>query len=410
MKLVHVPPIILAFAGLISLYEWAVFLSTFSHPGLLGIDYNAVGTDWMVFHGAARAFLAGHFPVTFDGGGFTEYLNTTYRDFLSYPLPFRPWVNPPSLLVLLVPFGLLSFFVSLAAFQILTAGALFIAASAGNNPVPRAWAAAALLAPAAAVCVVSGQLSFLCAALLIGGMNLLPRKPILAGLLFALLTLKPQFFPFVPIALVAAKQWRALMVTFGFAALLAGAGLLLVGVQAWTIWFDQTFAGLSGNGSKWVEYGRLWGTSVFASIAALGVPLAAASVIQMVFSAAAAIAVFAVYRSDLLPGVKLALLLSLAFLGAPHSSPSDSLLLVLATFYWLSSAPPEKGNLTAWAIPLLFWMLPLFLPATLTKWGGLLPAVIVIFLGQIAKALRNPATRSRLRQQQSQDVANAFAN
>jgi hypothetical protein len=409
MKLASVPLIILTFAGLVSAYEWAVFISTFSHPGMLGIDYNAVGTDWMVFHGSARAFLSGHFPVTFDGSRFTEYLNATYSDFLSYPLPFRPWVNPPSLLVLLVPFGLLPFFVSLAIFQILTAGALFIAASVGSNSIPKAWAAAALIAPAAAVCVVSGQLSFFCAALLIGGMNLLPRKPILAGLLFALLTLKPQFFPFVPIVLVATKQWRALLATFGFAALLAGAGLLLVGAQAWVVWLDQTFAGLSGNGSKWVEYGRLWGTSVFASVAALGVPLAAASVAQMVFSVAAAIAVFAVYRSDLRPNVKLALLLSLAFLGAPHSSPSDSLLLVLATFYWLSSAPPEKGNLTAWAIPLLFWILPLFLPATLTKAGGLLPAAIVIFLGQIANALRNPATRALLRQKRSQGAANAFA-
>jgi hypothetical protein len=126
----------------------------------------------------------------------------------------------------------------------------------------------------------------------------------------------------------------------------------------------------------------------------------------MVFSAAAAIAVFAVYRSDLLPRVKLALLLSLAFLGAPHSSPSDSLLLVLAVFFWFSSAPPK--NLNAWAVPLLFWILPLFLPATLTKMGGLLPVVIVIFLGQIANALRNPATRSRLTQR-SQGAANAFA-
>ncbi len=387
-----IPTIISVFAGLTSVYEWAVFCSTFSHPGTIGLNYNAVGTDWMVFHGSARAYLAGHFSITFDGDRFTEYLNSTYHNFLSSPLPFRPWVNPPSLLVLLIPFGALPFFVSLGAFQIASAGALFFATATGDNSIPRSWAAMALVAPAAAVCVVSGQLSFFCAALLIGGMSILPRNPVIAGLLFALLTVKPQFFVFIPVALIAARQWRALSATFFFATLLAGFSVLLVGTDAWTIWLGQTFAGVSGSGSKWVEYGRLWGTSVFASAAALGVPLAVASIIQTVFSVGAALAVFVLYRSAVPPRTKLAFFLSLTILGAPHSSPSDCLLLVLAVFYWLSDAPPGKDNLSAWAVPLLVWILPLFLPAVLTKWGGLLPLIILILLAQFAGSLRRTAT------------------
>ncbi len=42
------PAPIAALALLAALYEWTLFASTFSHPGVIGPNYNTPGTDWTV--------------------------------------------------------------------------------------------------------------------------------------------------------------------------------------------------------------------------------------------------------------------------------------------------------------------------------------------------------------------------
>jgi alpha-1,2-mannosyltransferase len=88
-----------------SLYGWALFLSNFSHPGAIGLNLNDPGSDWMVFYSAARSFFAGRLDLIFDGEDFTPYLNTAFSAWLSKPMPYRPWVHPPTYLLLLLPFG-----------------------------------------------------------------------------------------------------------------------------------------------------------------------------------------------------------------------------------------------------------------------------------------------------------------
>ncbi|HEY2132321.1 MAG TPA: hypothetical protein VGH36_04995 [Acetobacteraceae bacterium] len=91
------------------IYAWLVFASTFHHPGAIGFNYNARGTAWMVFHAAARAWFDGDLGLIFDAGRLTARLNAVFADRLSSPLPFHPWLYPPSYLLLLLPFGLLPF-------------------------------------------------------------------------------------------------------------------------------------------------------------------------------------------------------------------------------------------------------------------------------------------------------------
>jgi hypothetical protein len=383
-----IPGFIVCLAAAVSLYEWLVFFTTFNHPGLIGLDYIAVGTDWMVFHGAARSLWTGQFCITFDGNKFTDYLNGMYHDVLWHPLPFRPWVNPPSFAVVVAPFGLLSFWVSFAAFELISAAMLFIALSRGDYAIPKPWSVLILLSPAAAVCCVVGQLSFFCAALFIGGMNLSARRPFVAALLLGLLTVKPQFFLFVPIALIAEQRWKVLLATMASALLLAVISALILGVEAWRVWISQTLMGLSGENAQWVEYGRLWGTSVFASTAALGFSLATATRIQAAALVISIIGVFLVYRSAMPHRIKLAFLLGFTIFGTPHSAAPDCILLVVAMMFWLAEYPIWQDSLLPWTAPFCLWMLPMFTPAHLTKVGGLLPVVIVIFLAQIFHSYR----------------------
>jgi hypothetical protein len=83
-----------------------------------------------------------------------------------------------------------------------------------------------------------GQVALLVGACVIGGVLLLPRRPVLAGVLFAVAALiKPPTVVLVPLALIAAREWRALA-----ACLIAGAAgglasLAFEGIDTWMRWF-----------------------------------------------------------------------------------------------------------------------------------------------------------------------------
>src|ERR1700760_1111328 len=85
------PPVVLVVALVASFYAWLNLATTTHYPGLIGFDFNALGTDWMVFYGAVRAALDGHVALIFDGDRFTDFLNGTFGSWLSQPLAYRPW-------------------------------------------------------------------------------------------------------------------------------------------------------------------------------------------------------------------------------------------------------------------------------------------------------------------------------
>ena len=118
---------------LVALYAWVILLTTIPYPGKIGLDYNTLGTDWMVFYGAIRSVLDGNAALIFDGDRFTDFLNTSFAALLSSPLDFRPWAYPPSFLLMLLPFAGLGFLGSYVAFQLAT-GALLARALRSNTP------------------------------------------------------------------------------------------------------------------------------------------------------------------------------------------------------------------------------------------------------------------------------------
>jgi alpha-1,2-mannosyltransferase len=141
------PAVVLIPALAMSFYIWLILVTTIPYPGKIGLDYNTLGTDWMVFYGAIRSVLDGNAPLIFDGDRFTDFINTAFAGWLSAPLEFRPWAYPPSFLLMLLPFAPLGFFGSYVAFQIVTAAALAVAlrASAANSLPSGALLAAVLI-------------------------------------------------------------------------------------------------------------------------------------------------------------------------------------------------------------------------------------------------------------------------
>ena len=137
----------------------------------------------------------------------------TYNDELARLLgpgyPGQNWPNPPTALVVMAPFGLLAYFPALIAWFAIGLLAFYLA---GRREVSD-WRilAVVLVSPAALFCVISGQSSFLTTAALLAIFASLDKRPVIAGVLIGLLTVKPQLGVLFPFALIASGRWRVFL-------------------------------------------------------------------------------------------------------------------------------------------------------------------------------------------------------
>lgn len=149
----------------------------------------------------------------------------------------RPFINPPSFLLWIAPFGLLPHWPALLLWIFLSIAAFLAAAS---RIAPAKAIMLALATPAAIIAVIGGQSVILAGAALIGGISLLKARPVMAGILLGLAaTIKPQAVLLVPLGLLASRDYRALS-----CALAAGLGIGLVSilVHGHRIWIDWLHA------------------------------------------------------------------------------------------------------------------------------------------------------------------------
>jgi Glycosyltransferase family 87 len=374
-----------------SLYGWAVLVSTIVHPGLIGLNHIALGTDWMVFYSAIRSALDHNLPLIMNADDFTAYLNHAMAGWLTTPLAFRPWFYPPSFLIFLLPFAPLGFAASYFAFQFFSGGLLALALGKGadNSASARYVAIGVLVSPAATINFIDGQCAFLIAALIVIGVRLLERRPILAGMVLGLLTVKPQFCLLVPVALLGLGQWRSLLAATCSAFALVAASAIIFGLDIWIWWVPQVIDNLVSPDPKWINYGRIWGHSVWACAVLLGLPQTAASILQFVAIAASAIATFLAFRSSLSSDRKLSVLLAATILAAPHSGPYDATLLVAAVGLWLA-ANADAPRFRDWILGLGIWMVPLLSPAVYVPAGRLSPLLTVVLIGLILQERGQP--------------------
>lgn len=377
------PPPLYGLLGLAaSLYAWAVVASTFGHPGTIGPDYNAPGTDYMVFHAAVGLALRGDLSTLYNPDAITALLNRLFDAHLSAKLEFRPWLYPPSFILLLLPFSPFGFAASYWLFQTITGSAMLIALRSLLGMRPKWLAFAAVACPAASICFISGQCSFLIVALLATGVALLDRRPGLAGVAFGLLSFKPQFFLLVPVVLVARMSWRPAAAAAATSLAMVVVSLLWFGPSIWTEWFSAIASSTSDVDPRWFLLGRLWGVSVYTCAYLLGAPPGMASVTQTAAIILAGCCVWCAFRKPLAAAPRTGVMLAAALLAAPHAGGYDLLLLVAASGLFISHLGQSARN-SDWLLFLVLWSAPLLGLPVLSLAGRFVPVLTVALLMRI---------------------------
>ncbi len=185
----------------------ALALLATSH-GLIDVFNRPLGSDFSEIFTAGREVDQGHPGEPYHVAAF----RSDQEHIFGPSADFYVWLYPPYFLALAAVFGRLPYLAALALWQATTLLLYLAAVLAALRPqrLPLGPVLIAVLAfPAVFTNLLHGQNGFLTAALLGGGLALLERRPLLAGLCFALLAYKPQFAVLLVPALVAGGYWRA---------------------------------------------------------------------------------------------------------------------------------------------------------------------------------------------------------
>lgn len=183
--------------------------------------------------------------------------------------PWHNWSYPPHLLFLTAPLGMMGYLPAMAVFLGVTLA--FYLFAIGLLPRRTDWLAWLLLLPFLFTNLAVAQNGFLTAALAIAGLALRQERPLLAGLAFGLLTIKPQLGILIPFLLIYERNWKAIASALLTTLILIGASMLVFGVDSWRGYVEiilpyQTFV-MNELGGDFVHML----TSPFGALRSLGV-------------------------------------------------------------------------------------------------------------------------------------------
>ncbi|MBB4066892.1 glycosyltransferase 87 family protein [Gellertiella hungarica] len=285
-----------------------------------------------------------------------EAYRAALRQLFTPVLQDQEWSYPPSLLLLGVPLGWLPV---LPAYVLWTAGTLlllYLALRPFRFPLPVTLAV--ILSPAAMINVLLGQNGALTAALLLGGLWALGKKPWIAGLFFGILTIKPHLGFLIPVVLLAGGHWRAIAAAVLTTLVLVAVTGLLFG---WQVWFDfRTVTLPLMAGIMEAPYPQPYhanAMTVFIMARWLDASVGVAQAIQIIAGLVAAGAAFWLWRPAMQidPARRIVLTAMLVIFATPYGYSYDAVALAPAVAW---------GFLHERRIPLIVhaivWLFPLF--------------------------------------------------
>jgi hypothetical protein len=350
-----------------------------------------LNSDFLAFWSFPR-FAAGHdiFQI-YDQASLAPFQHALAPGFSGY----YALLYPPTLLLVTFWLKFFSFAAGETIWTGIGLGACVAAAWAFFAPGQRLAGMFAMLAsPIALINGASGETGYLTTALLLAGFASLRARPVLAGIFFGLLTLKPQMAFLVPIALLAGGYWRALAVAALVAIMLIGLSMLVFPPALWWTWARS----LTGYETSYLGHPRLeaqsgalsLNISVISNLLAAGAPHFFAWLAQILSSVAVAISVFWAWRVAPFEQAA-AVLFAGIFLATPHTYAYDALPLI-AALVLIGGAPASAARL--W-LGVLIFLSPLLVitPACHEFFYALPEALLFILALRLAFAVSQDQNR-----------------
>jgi len=322
--------------------------------GLIDRNGKPLGTDFSNVYAAGELTWQGRPADAYDPALQHAAEKATFG---GRAVPFFGWHYPPF-------FFVIAFLV--AAFPYAWGLALWLAASLAAYlavvrailPRPETLLIAAAF-PAVFVNVGHGQNGFLTAALLGGALQLLDRRPWLAGVLIGLLAYKPQFGVLIPVALFASQRWSSIVAAVATIAALVAISFATLGGGVWHAFIDsmnftQTVV-LEQGGTGWEKI-----QSIFSAARNWGADIRTAYAIQTALAVTLAATLAWLWHSDAAFELKASALATASLLATPYVLDYDLVVLAVAIAFFVRHGFARGFRdyeisllAAAWIVPLL---------------------------------------------------------
>jgi len=270
------------------------------------------------------------------------------------------WLYPPPFLFMVLPLSLLPYLPSLAMWLAVTlSGYLLVLRRICPQPYVIFWM---VLFPGIVSNFLVGHNGFLSGALLGGGLLVINRAPILAGILFGLFFYKPQLGILVPLALLAGRRWKVLGITVGSGAAIGIASALIFGPDVWLEFWRNLPLAAKLTDSPWF-WDRM--PTVFAAVRAAGNGTLMAWTLQGIMMLGVVAGVYWVWSGKASAASRAAILILGILLFTRYALLYDYAILALP-LAWLW----QEGQTTGW----------LSLERPLLLYGWIMPAISALML------------------------------
>lgn len=354
----------------------------YSNGGLLP-NGSPFGSDFISFWTAAREAVSGSAHTPYERSLFEPVQSSLFPE-----SKFYAFFYPPHYLIYLLPLGFLPYYAALALWMVVTFALAYLVLIQIIS-YKKEVLFLALAFPATFLTVSHGQNAFLSAALFGGGLLMLDRRPLIAGMCFGLLTFKPQLGLLIPLVLLAGGYWRVIF-TAGFTMLiLIVLSAAMFGIDVWAAFFDQSDYAVETMREGLVSWQKM--ISFYAGLRVLGLSYELASIIHWLIAAGvAAVTVWAwLPRSRFDGELKNALVLTAALIVTPFGLNYDMFLLAPAIAFFTVNGmkkgflPYEKSMLA------LTYFSPVFVLLSMAQGFSLAPAFTVMMFYLIVRRLRH---------------------
>ena len=337
--------------GLVSLAILTYLLVASS--GTLDWRGKPLGTDFSQVWTAGRMALDGRATEVWDWNAHRAVQEAFHGPRLT---EWYGWHYPPPFLLLAAALAAMPYLPALFVWQAATLLPFtwLIRRFTGR---PEAWLFV-LAAPVTLICLMHGHNGFLTALLLGGGLMLLERRPLVAGLLLGCLVYKPQFALVLPLLLLVLWNWRAIFGAAFSSLALIGITLAFWGWPVWQAFIDSLLL----TQAIVIEEGRTgWEkiASPFAAVRGWGGSIDAAYAVQVLFSIGAIAATLWLARKAR-PDLRNAAVTAAVLISTPYVLDYDYVVLLAGiAFLWRDAARDgwlswEKSALAlVWIAPLV---------------------------------------------------------
>lgn len=283
---------------------------------------RAVGADFVTFWAASDLALSGRPAWAYSEAAITA----AERKALPNAEDVYLWHYPPPFQLVVLPLALVSY---LWAYGLWLAAWLAIYAAtfraAFRDPAPF-WLA--IGASAVYVNALHGQNGLMTAALATGGLLLLKRMPLLAGILIGALCYKPHLGLPLGLLLIAGGHWRAAFGAMLSVAALCGFSALLFGIDTWQAFLANATtarAVLEGGAVPWHKM-----ASLFATVRLAGGGIGLAYIVHGVVALAVLVMTMLAWRRAGAFDLKVAMAVLAALLVSPYLFDYDLAVTALA--------------------------------------------------------------------------------